>query len=102
MILPKGLLGTPMDSTSLAAGLPKLVWFQMLKKSGVKRKDCRSVSLKFLMSEKSQFCWCGPRKTLRPRLPKSVVQKLALGAGAVAGTLGSQSAGYKSGAEVNA
>jgi hypothetical protein len=58
-----------MVSTSLIDGFAKLEWFQMLKKSLVKRRLCRSVSLKFLISEKSQFCWTGPRKTLRPRFP---------------------------------
>src|SRR5947208_1429490 len=38
-------------------GLEKLAWFQMLKKSVVKRMFWRSVRWKFLMSEKSQFCW---------------------------------------------
>src|ERR1700676_490338 len=50
----------------------------MLKKSVVKRRLWRSVILKFLMREKSQFCCRGPRKTLRPRFPKLVVQKFEL------------------------
>src|ERR1700688_1469873 len=74
----------------------------MLKKSVVKRSCWRSVILKFLISEKSQFCCPGPRNMLRPRFPKLVTQKLELGGAAVAGTLGLQRAGYKSGAVVNA
>ena len=44
----------------------------MLKKSVVKRSACRSVIRKFLISEKSQFAWNGPRNMLRPRLPNVV------------------------------
>ena len=76
VILPNGLFGSPMVSTSVTAGLPKFAWFQMLKKSVVNLKLCRSVILKFLINEKSQFCCPGPRKVLRPRFPKPVVQKL--------------------------
>ena len=47
--------------TSVCIGFPKLGWFQMLKKSAVKRSDCLSVRRRFLISEKSQFCWNGPR-----------------------------------------
>src|SRR5580698_7158213 len=75
VILPNGLFG-PIVSTSVTVGLPKLAWFHMLKKSVVKRRFCLSVSLKFLISEKSQFCWPGPRKEFLARLPKPVVQKL--------------------------
>src|SRR5438046_9632869 len=78
MIFPNGLFESGIVSASFTVGLPKLAWFQMLKKSVVKRKEFFSVSLKFLINEKSQFCWRGPRKTFLPRLPKSVVQKVAL------------------------
>ena len=43
-------------STSVDAGLAKFAWFQILNKSLVKRRLCRSVILRFLISEKSQFC----------------------------------------------
>jgi hypothetical protein len=36
-------------------------WFQRLKKSAPKRTDCPSVIRNLLVSEKSQFCWKGPR-----------------------------------------
>src|SRR5713226_4163319 len=93
VILPKGLLGVPMLSTSVSVGLLKLAWFQMLKKSVVNRKLWRSVILKFLIKEKSQFCWEGPRKMLRPRLPKSVVQKFEFGTIVGSGWLGLHKAG---------
>src|SRR5271154_3820509 len=93
VILPNGLFGKLMLSTSVTAGLAKFTWFQMLKKSVVNRRLWRSVILKFLINEKSQFCWPGPRKVLRPRLPNPVVQKL----GSVR-----HSVGYNSAAVVNA
>ena len=50
----------PPASISVTEGFAKFVWFQRLKKSAVKRTSCRSMTLKFLISEKSQFCWKGP------------------------------------------
>ena len=74
----------------------------MLKKSVVKRSACRSVIWKFLISEKSQFAWPGPRNVLRPRSPKFVVQKFAFGKIVGSGWFGSHCAGYSNGAGVNA
>src|ERR1700676_1480702 len=91
-----------MASTSVTWGLPKFGWFQILKKSAVNRRFCRSVMWKFLIAEKSQFCWKGPHKFFLCKSPNPVVQKLAFVGSAGFGSLGLHNAGYNSGAVVKA
>src|ERR1700674_6072790 len=53
-------------------GLSKFVWFHTLNRSAENLTLCSSRTLQLLASDTSQFCWNGPRKTLRPSVPKPV------------------------------
>src|SRR5258708_2579222 len=64
-------------------------WLNTSKKSARISSVCLSWSLKRFITEKSQFCWRGPRKALRGVLPKPVTGKLPLvGSGKLLGTGG--------------
>src|SRR5262244_937506 len=55
---------------STADGNRNIGWFQTLNISMRAWNWWLSFTWKLLITEKSQFCWNGPRKTLRGELPK--------------------------------
>src|SRR5258707_13087689 len=44
-------------------------WLKALKNSVRKSNEVASVTLVFLVMDRSQFCWNGPRNELRPTFP---------------------------------
>src|SRR5712692_5093995 len=60
-------------ATFTSAGKLNTGWFQRLKKSARNWLRWRSVMWKFLATEKSQFCWNGPRKAFRGTFPNPVM-----------------------------
>src|SRR2546425_11508447 len=62
----------------LLTGLAKFTWLKRLKNSARNSTFFDSLIGKRLITEKSTFVCRGPRKTLRPTLPKSVPVALAV------------------------
>ncbi len=62
----------------LLIGLAKFTWMKRLKNSARNSMFFDSPNGKRLMIEKSTFACRGPRRTLRPTLPKSVPVALAV------------------------
>src|SRR6266581_5901255 len=79
----------------LPEGRRKTGWLKRLKTSILNWKCSRSRIVNLLISEKSQFCWYGPRKALRGVVPHPVAPGLV--AKPVAGIIGAvpKQAGFK-------
>src|SRR6267378_3699571 len=60
------------NALRLLIGLAKFTWLKRLKNSARNSMFFDSPSGRRLMTEKSTFVCFGPRRTLRPTLPKSV------------------------------
>src|SRR5712664_3789094 len=52
-------------------------WLKALKNSARKSIEVSSVILVFFVMDRSQFCWNGPRKALRPTFPSGANPVLA-------------------------
>src|SRR5213080_1867156 len=74
MIRPFASMLPPDDANALRLliGLAKFTWLKRLKNSARNSRFFDSLMGKRLMTEKSTLVCRGPRKTLRPTLPKSV------------------------------
>src|SRR5690349_10245252 len=67
---------------SVIDGLSNTGWFHTLKKSAENFRDRASVTVHCFARDISQFCSNGPRKTLRPSVPKPVEPSIPIaGAG---------------------